>query len=161
MSDLQTVKTILNSYNEFDVAGTKKYQLETEAGKFDLWMTKRDGNQTKAYQNFCGLGELGCQVEIGYKVQQNGEYTNKVVMFMNKLGGSPVQQIDNANLEARVATLETKVAMLMGKKEASIEKVAQDFGGKVVPQTPTPSGYQEQPPLPPEPKEISVDDIPW
>lgn len=139
---LQTITTILDSYSEFDVANTKKYIIKTHQGDFDLWMTKRDGNQTKAYQDFCGLGELGCQVEIGYKVQQNGEYTNRVIMFMNKKGGNPVNQVDS-NLEQRITALESRVSQLESRTiqpsvETSVQDLASQFGGKIVSQTPMP-----------------------
>lgn len=145
---LLTITTILDSYSEFDVAGTKKYVLKTHQGEFDLWMIKRtDGTQTKAYRDFCGLGELGCQVEIGYKEQQNGQYTNRVVMFMNKKGGNPVNQIDS-NLEQRISALESRVTQLESRTvqstvEPSVQAIASQFGGTVVSQTPVQNNTQE------------------
>ena len=55
----------------------KKVNIQTGKDKFALWKKKLDGAETKAYENFQGMGvKVGDIVNLAYK-QEDAEFTNE------------------------------------------------------------------------------------
>lgn len=162
---------------------TKYIIKDDQDRKYSFYQTKNGGELTKAYEGFRDMGftNNGNPVTIVYKSKQRTfvneqkktiPYEDRSVMwfettiveqtkgtYRQQASEKQTSQRHDTSLESRVAVLETKVAILMGKQEYI--------------NTPSPSHYQPQEmsiggmsvsesvPLPPEPQEISVNDIPW
>lgn len=157
--ELHTATVIIGSYDQFDVNGKKKFVLKTTDGQYDLWETNRDGSQSKAYIDFCNLGSLNVQAQIGYVIMQNGQYINNVVRFIKKIGGNAVKKTEESTLEQRITSLESRVAQLMSKQPTvtTVDKLATEFGGTVVSQTPVPEQGSTNVSTPVNPDEPGID----
>ena len=97
-----TIEGIENKYIES--LGATVFELKTDSGKYSFFTTKKDGAETKAYEQFQKFGfKSGDSVEVVYKESTGKPYINKnsmkevtpinktIVFFVTEDGGnSPV-----------------------------------------------------------------------
>ena len=86
---LQAAIAIQMIESSFIPSGAQVFKLKTDKGTFSFFSKKRDGSDTKAYEQFQKFGfKMGDIVEVAYKTSQSGmnqhtgkPYVNNQVIF--------------------------------------------------------------------------------
>lgn len=120
MNDEILNKTItIEKYESVPVNDSLKIKLTTNDGEYSFFKNKRDGNQTKAYSDFVSLGGLPATVEVGYKIQVNGQYENKTILNIKKATQAPnsTPKTENTNVPTQTSTA-PQIAQISTNTEA-------------------------------------------
>lgn len=120
MNDEILNKTItIEKYESVPVNDSLKIKLTTNDGEYSFFKNKRDGNQTKAYSDFVSLGGLPATVEVGYKIQVNGQYENKTILNIKKATQAPnsAPKTENTNVPTQTSTAPTPLAPITNNDE--------------------------------------------
>jgi hypothetical protein len=116
-----TIKGVSNKLVES--IGATVFEIDTNEGMFNFWATKKDGNPTKAYEQFQQFRFMvGDTIKVAYKESDASYNNSKTGVRINKVNKTIVFfETEDKNTPAKVAPItQTQVNTIM-KPETEVE----------------------------------------
>lgn len=101
-----------------------KYKIKDEEGKsYSFFDSKKDGNQTKAYQQFLDL-KVGDRVGIAYK-EEDGVYNGKQVKYKTIMYFTDARNVSQEAPQSRLPEDDARLDIILSKLDKIIKMIGE------------------------------------
>lgn len=101
-----------------------KYKIKDEEGKsYSFFDSKKDGNQTKAYQQFLDL-KVGDRVGIAYK-EEEGVYNGKPVKYKTVMYFTDARNVSQDTPQQRLPEDDARLDLILTKLDKIIRLIGE------------------------------------